>query len=107
MALIDTAGDVSPTATVAISAIWNNDFPVFATGQFIVVISLAVAILRHGILPKWLGWVAVVLVVITPDPDRVRRVPGQPAVLRGDQRDAGRAGAPRRGDGAHRGLSSS
>ena len=68
VALIDTAGDISPTATVAISAIWNNDFPVFATGQFIVLVSLAYAILRHGILPKWLGWVAVVLVVITPTP---------------------------------------
>ncbi len=68
MALIDTAGDVSPTVTVAISAIWNNDFPVFATGQFMVLVSLAYAILRHGILPKWLGWVAVVLVVITPTP---------------------------------------
>ena len=68
VALIDTAGDVSPTVTVAISAIWSNDFPMFATGQFIVVISLAVAILRSGFLPKWMGWVAVVLVVITPTP---------------------------------------
>ncbi len=68
VALIDTAGDISPTATVAISAIFNNDFPVFATGQFIVVLSLGYAILRHGFLPKWMGWVAVVLVVITPTP---------------------------------------
>ena len=68
VALLDTAGDMSPAATEAISAVWNNDFPVFATGQFMVVLSLAYAILRNGILPKWLGWVAVVIVVITPTP---------------------------------------
>jgi hypothetical protein len=68
VALIDTAGDISPTATVAISAIFNDDFPVFATGQFLVVLSLGYAILRHGFLPKWMGWVAVVLVLITPTP---------------------------------------
>ena len=68
VALIDTAGDVSPAATEAISAVWNNDFPVFATGQFMVVLALAWSILRHGILPKWMGWLAVALVVVTPTP---------------------------------------
>lgn len=68
VALLDTAGDMSPAATEAISAVWNNDFPVFATGQFIVVLSLAYSILRYGILPKWMGWVAVLLVVVTPTP---------------------------------------
>jgi hypothetical protein len=68
VALLDTAGDVSPVATVALSAIWNNDFPVFATGLFLANASLAVSILRYGALPKWLGWVAVLLIVVTPTP---------------------------------------
>jgi len=68
VALIDTAGDMSPAATEALSALWNNDFPVFGTGLFIVMLSLAYSTLRYGVLPKWMGWVAVVLVVISPTP---------------------------------------
>lgn len=68
VALVDTAGDVSPAATQALSAAWNNDFPVFATGLLVMMLAFAVAILRHGALPKWMGWVAVVLVVLGPTP---------------------------------------
>ena len=47
---------------------WSNDFLVFALGGFVFILSAGLSIVRHGALPKWLGWVAIVIGVasITP-----------------------------------------
>ena len=55
-------GDVEaePGAVQALSALWNNDFLPFAMGMFVFLWGFGVAIVRHGALPSWMGWVAVV-----------------------------------------------
>jgi len=68
IALVETVEDIDPSATQALSALWSNDFLVFALGGFVFILSAGLSIVRHGALPKWLGWVAIVIGVaaITP-----------------------------------------
>lgn len=66
--LADAADDIPAAATQAIHAL-NNDlfFPV-AVGTAAFNLALGLAVLRHGGLPRWLGWLAVVIGVagLTP-----------------------------------------
>ena len=48
----------------ALQALWDNDFVPLALGSLVFLISAGLSIVRHGVLPKWLGWVALVLAVI-------------------------------------------
>ncbi len=68
IALVETVDDIEPSAVQALSALWSNDFLVFALGGFVFILSAGLSIVRHGALPKWLGWVAIVIGVasITP-----------------------------------------
>ena len=68
IALVESVEDIEPGAVQALSALWSNDFLVFALGGFVFVLSAGLSIVRHGALPKWLGWVAIVIGVaaITP-----------------------------------------
>ena len=52
----------------ALSALWSNDFLVFSLGAFVFILSAGLSVVRHGALPKWLGWAAIVIGVaaITP-----------------------------------------
>lgn len=58
-ALAEAADDIDPTAAQAIQAIWDNDFIPFVVGLSLMMLSTGIGVLRTGILPKWLGWVAV------------------------------------------------
>jgi hypothetical protein len=65
-ALID-GGDkhISPDAMVALNAIDNDNFFAFAFPLGIMLLGAAGAILKDGAaLPKWMAWVAIVLLVI-------------------------------------------
>lgn len=57
-----------PGAIQALSAFWNNDFLPLGMGVFVFLWGLGVAIVRHGALPSWMGWVAIVaaLTAISP-----------------------------------------
>jgi hypothetical protein len=68
IALVETVEDIEPSAVQALSALWTNDFLVLALGGFVFILSAGLSIVRHGALPKWLGWVAIVIGVaaITP-----------------------------------------
>src|SRR5215211_2245903 len=41
-----------------------NDFVPIALGLLVFLVSVGLSILRTGVLPRWLGWVALVLVVV-------------------------------------------
>ena len=84
--LAESAGDVEPAAVQALQAIWDNDWPPIALGAAVLLLASGLSIALYGALPRWLGWVAILLGVIglTPigfvsflagqdlDPDRQR-----------------------------------
>jgi hypothetical protein len=66
--LTEAADDIQPDATQALAALWHNDFVPIALGVLVWLLTLAVSILRYGALPKWLGWLALLLVVVAFTP---------------------------------------
>lgn len=68
LALAETADDIAPAAVQALQAFWDNDFIPIALGTEVLLLSAGLSIVRHGALPKWLGWIAIVLAVagVTP-----------------------------------------
>jgi hypothetical protein len=67
-ALADYADDIRPVAAQAINAIDNDFFLPFAIGVVTLVLATSLMAIRTGLLPKWLGWVGVVLFVISFTP---------------------------------------
>jgi hypothetical protein len=65
LALVHSVGDVPDSVTQTLTAISGEDlFLVFAVGTALLVLSTAIAIMRYGALPRWLGWVSLVLGVV-------------------------------------------
>ena len=94
-AIAEAADDIEPASVETLQALWDNDFMPIAVGMVVFLLSSGIAIARYGALPKWLGWVAIVLGVVG-NADRVRRVPRRRAVDRDRQCAAGTASAPPR-----------
>jgi hypothetical protein len=67
-ALAETAEDLEPASVQTLQALWENDFMPFAVGFQVFLLASGISILRHAALPKWLGWVAIVLAVIAITP---------------------------------------
>jgi hypothetical protein len=67
-ALSEAAEDIDPTAVQALQALWDNDWMPIGLGAIVFLISAGVSILQSGALPKWLGWVALVLGVVGATP---------------------------------------
>jgi hypothetical protein len=66
--LADTADDLSPVAVQAINAIdWDYFIP-FAVGMSAFLLATGLSAVRHGALPKWLGWIAIVIGVAAYTP---------------------------------------
>ncbi|MBA2342627.1 MAG: hypothetical protein H0V85_04095 [Thermoleophilaceae bacterium] len=68
IALIEAVEEVDPVAVQTLSVLYNNDFVPFAVGSQIFLIAAGLSIVRHGALPKWLGWIAIVLAVLAVTP---------------------------------------
>jgi hypothetical protein len=68
IALAEAVEDIDPAAVQALQALWDNDFIPIALGTAVFLFSVGISIVRHGALPKWLGWVAIVLGVVGPTP---------------------------------------
>jgi hypothetical protein len=68
LALADLADDIDPVALQAINAISWDYFIPFAVGMSAFLLATGISVLRHGALPKWLGWIAVVLGVAAYTP---------------------------------------
>jgi hypothetical protein len=67
-AIAEAAKKLDPTAVQALQALWDNDFLPLAVGLQLVLLSCGISIVRHGALPRWLGWVAIVLGVVAVTP---------------------------------------
>jgi hypothetical protein len=67
-ALAETAGEISPSATQALSAFYANDFLVFSFGLQLMLLATGIAVVRNGALPKWTGWVAILLAIVALTP---------------------------------------
>lgn len=64
IALADAADDIEPAGVQALQALWDNDFVPLIVGALVFLIAIGLSIIRHGALPKWLGWVALALAAI-------------------------------------------
>jgi hypothetical protein len=62
--LAESAGDIEPAAVQALQAIWDNDWPPIALGAAVLLLASGLSIALYGALPRWLGWVAILLGVI-------------------------------------------
>ncbi len=63
-AIAEAADDIEPASVQALQALWDNDFMPIAMGMVVFILSSGIAIVRYGTLPKWLGWVAILLAVV-------------------------------------------
>lgn len=61
IALAEHADDVEPSAIEALAALWQNDFVPFSMGMLTFLLAMGISIVRHGALPKWMGWIAIVI----------------------------------------------
>ena len=67
-ALAETAEDIEPAGVQALAALWENDFLPFILGVGTFMLATGLSIVRHGALPKWLGFAAIVLGVVAVTP---------------------------------------
>ena len=68
VALIDARHDISPQAAQALNVLSNDIFFPFEIGLIVFALSTGLAIIASGALPKWLGWVMVVIGVVAFTP---------------------------------------
>jgi hypothetical protein len=68
VALIDARHDITPQAAQALNVLSNDFFFPFEIGLIVFSICIGLAIIASGALPKWLGWVQVVIGVVAFTP---------------------------------------
>ena len=67
--LAERADDIDPAAVQALSALYENDFIPFAMGLQIFLLATGISVVtRGGVLPKWIGWIAILLAVLAVTP---------------------------------------
>lgn len=67
--LAETADEVDAGSVLTLSALYENDFFPIAMGTFVLLLSTGLSVVRGaGALPKWIGWVAIVLAVTAVTP---------------------------------------
>jgi hypothetical protein len=67
---VANAGEHATTISTipTLNVLDNNDFIPAAAGAAVLVFSAGLAVVRHGGLPKWLGWVGILIGIITFTP---------------------------------------
>ena len=66
VAMVEGAKDkVDPVAIQALSTYWENDFVPFAVGIVLLMSASAISIQKYGGLPKWVGWLAGLILVVS------------------------------------------
>jgi hypothetical protein len=68
VAQIDARHDITPQAAQALNVLGNDFFFPFEIGLIVFALSIGLAIIASGALPKWLGWVMVVIGVVAFTP---------------------------------------
>jgi len=76
IALAEAADDIEPASVQALQALWDNDFLPLAVGISVFLVSVGLSILRTTVLPKWLGWVTLVLALVSVTPVGFIAFPG-------------------------------
>ena len=77
IALAEAADDIEPESVQTLQALWDNDFLPLAVGITVFLVSLGLSILRTpGVLPRWLGWVILVLALVSVTPAGFIAFPG-------------------------------
>jgi hypothetical protein len=75
IALAASFDDIDPTAVEALNAIaWNGTLPV-VVGFSTFLLATGISAIRHGALPGWLGWSAIVLGIATLTPAEFVAIP--------------------------------
>jgi hypothetical protein len=64
----DSVNDVPPQVTQALSVLSEDFFLPFLAGIAVFMLATGFCVLRHGGLPRWLGWVAIALAVVSVTP---------------------------------------
>lgn len=67
-ALAEAVDDIDPVGVQALQALWDNDFMPLALGGGVLLLASGISIALHGALPKWLGWIAILLGVVSFTP---------------------------------------
>ena len=67
-AIAEAADDIRPAGVQALEALWDNDFLPIALGTTVFLLSAGLSSVVHGGLPKWLGWIAIVLGIVSVTP---------------------------------------
>jgi hypothetical protein len=67
-AAADTVGDVPPEVTQTLSVLYADVFFAIAIGLMLFFLASGIAVVRYGLLPAWLGWVAIVAALLFPTP---------------------------------------
>lgn len=63
-ALAESADNIEPSAVQALQALWDHDFLPFILGVVTFLLGTGLAILQSGALPKWLGGVMLLALII-------------------------------------------
>ena len=48
----------------ALQALWDNDWPPIVLGAAVLLLASGLSIALYGALPRWLGWIAILLGVV-------------------------------------------
>ncbi len=64
IAMSEAANDIPASSMQALQAFWDNDFLPIVLGVECFLWGTGLCVVRTGALPKWLGWVMIVLAVV-------------------------------------------
>ncbi len=68
LAIAERADDIDPIAVQALQTLWDNDFVPIALGTLLFLWATGISVVRSGALPKWIGWIMLVLGVVALTP---------------------------------------
>jgi hypothetical protein len=67
-ALSEAVDDIDPIAVQSLQALWDNDFLPIMLGILAFLWATGISVIRSGALPKWLGWVMILLGIVAVTP---------------------------------------
>ena len=68
IALAERADDIDPIAVQSLQALWDNDFVPIALGVLLFLWATGISVVRSGALPKWIGWIMILLGIVALTP---------------------------------------
>ena len=68
LAIAERADDIDPIAVQSLQALWDNDFIPIALGTLLFLWATGISVVRSGALPKWIGWIMLLLGVVALTP---------------------------------------